>query len=362
MADYAAPTGPPPPKVPEGYKAVYNDQYHEWFFVNIYTKQSQVRVLSLCSPFTLQPTDTPHRAMTKLTLHQWEKPTEPVYGPPSLSHTPPPGAPPSYNPAGAHVTGPEKLGSNNPYGGHDNLTEDERLARQLQAEEDARGSSSGRGASDGYYGPGSGAGGAPQHSYDQQQLPPRPEQSGSRGLLGKLMGKGKHSSTSPQPGYAQPQGYGQQGGYNQPQGYGGAYQGGLYGQQQPYGQPGYGGGGYGGGYPQQQPMYMQQQPQKKTGGLGAGGGAALGLGGGLLGGMMLGEAMDGGGGGGDGGGGGKKLYSRQLDSPHYWQHTYNLQTMAAATMAEEVETAVVVVTELAAVPSCCMLTTCRLRR
>ena len=27
---YAAPTGPPPPKVPEGWKAVWNDQYKEW--------------------------------------------------------------------------------------------------------------------------------------------------------------------------------------------------------------------------------------------------------------------------------------------------------------------------------------------
>ena len=26
--------GPPPPKLPEGWKAVWNDQYSEWFFVN----------------------------------------------------------------------------------------------------------------------------------------------------------------------------------------------------------------------------------------------------------------------------------------------------------------------------------------
>ena len=29
MAD-APPPGPPPPKVPEGWKAVWNDQYKEW--------------------------------------------------------------------------------------------------------------------------------------------------------------------------------------------------------------------------------------------------------------------------------------------------------------------------------------------
>lgn len=31
MADYAPPTGPPPPRVPEGWKAVFNDQYKEWY-------------------------------------------------------------------------------------------------------------------------------------------------------------------------------------------------------------------------------------------------------------------------------------------------------------------------------------------
>jgi len=35
MADYAAPAGPPPPKVPAGWKAVWNAQYSEWFFVNV---------------------------------------------------------------------------------------------------------------------------------------------------------------------------------------------------------------------------------------------------------------------------------------------------------------------------------------
>ena len=46
-----------------------------------------------------------------------------------------------------------------------------------------------------------------------------------------------------------------------------------------------------------QQQYMQQ-PARRHGGLGTGGGLALGAGGGLLGGMLLGEAMDGGDGGG----------------------------------------------------------------
>merc|ERR1711939_811269 len=61
MSDFVPPSGPPPPKVPEGWKAQWNEQYSEWFYVNIYTKKSQ-----------------------------WDKPTEPVYPPPSD------GAPPSW--------------------------------------------------------------------------------------------------------------------------------------------------------------------------------------------------------------------------------------------------------------------------
>ena len=30
MADFLPPSGPPPPKVPEGWKAVWNEQYKEW--------------------------------------------------------------------------------------------------------------------------------------------------------------------------------------------------------------------------------------------------------------------------------------------------------------------------------------------
>lgn len=30
MADFLPPSGPPPPKVPEGWKAVWDEQYKEW--------------------------------------------------------------------------------------------------------------------------------------------------------------------------------------------------------------------------------------------------------------------------------------------------------------------------------------------
>jgi hypothetical protein len=123
-----------------------------------------------------------------------------------------------------------------------------------------------------------------------QDLPPREQK---RGLLGKFFGKSNSSNQyQQQPQYGQQQyrpqqpayGYGapppqQYGGYPQqgypPQGY--APQG--YG---PGPGPGYGGGGYGG---------YQQQPPKKSGGIGAMGGAALGLGGGLIGGMLLEDAI-----------------------------------------------------------------------
>ncbi|KAK3056020.1 WW domain-containing protein wwm1 [Extremus antarcticus] len=276
MADYAPPTGPPPPKVPEGWKAVYNEQYHEWFYVNTYTKQSQ-----------------------------WDRPTEPIYAPPGEGA--PPGAPPGYDHSTSqHTT--EK--SNNPFmqnqqnqyngGGQMNETSDEAYARKLQEEENARASGS-RGASDNYYqGPQ-----APQYgqgsnqSYDQQQLPQR-DQKKSGGLLSKLTSKlGSSGGSSSRPQYG---GYpqGGMGGYPQQQGYGhGPQMMGGHG----YGQPGYGqpyGGGYGGGYGG---YGGGGYPPRKSGGMGAGGGAALGLGAGLLGGALIAESFDDDGGGGDDGGG-----------------------------------------------------------
>ncbi|EXJ91922.1 hypothetical protein A1O3_00472 [Capronia epimyces CBS 606.96] len=281
MADYVPPPGPPPPRVPEGWKAVFNTQYKEWFYVNLYTKEST-----------------------------WEKPTEPARRPNSnLEDAPPSGAPPSYS-AGSNApnVSDTKHGfeSNNPYNSQRQGDEtDEQLAQRLQDEENKRT----RGAADDFYTSG-GASGTPNASGIQggypgapSPLPQRPESGGSggrsKGFFGKLLGKSS-SSHSPYPAqqgnYApQPAGYGQ--GY--PQGYGpgpgyGGYPQQGYGGYPQQGYPpaaGYGGYGGGGGYP----------PKRTGGGIGAGGAAALGLGGGLLGGMMLGEAMDGGDGG-DGGG------------------------------------------------------------
>ncbi|KAF2688406.1 hypothetical protein K458DRAFT_384591 [Lentithecium fluviatile CBS 122367] len=268
MTDFAPPTGPPPPKVPEGWKAIWNTQYSEYFYVNIYTKQSQ-----------------------------WDKPTEPVYPPGETTHH---DAPPNYMPPASGADsrtsmdkknlGTPGFGSNNPYAGGvspgANISEDERLARQLQEEEEARarGQHGGIGSADGYYVQGS----APPNQYGQQgynaspypqtqssyAAPATQDKSKSKGgFLGKLLGKATGSSHSSS-----------HGGYPQQQHYGG--------------QPGYRQQGY---YPQQQSMYGR--PPRKQGGMGMAGAGALGLGGGLLGGAMLGSALgDAGDGGGDGGG------------------------------------------------------------
>ncbi|KAF2734868.1 hypothetical protein EJ04DRAFT_576568 [Polyplosphaeria fusca] len=270
MSEFAPPTGPPPPKVPEGWKAVWNDQYSEWFFVNIYTKKSQ-----------------------------WDKPDTPVYPPGEqpLALDAPPTYAPSKSPA---PTDEKRLASNNPYAGEvrksQDISEDERLARQLQEEENARahGSAAGdRGAADNYYqqgGYGQGNMYPPQsespypHSqspYQQSQSPyPQQGYEGEKGkskggFLGKLLGK-----SSSKPSYGSPALH-QQGPYQQP-GYG-APGGGYYNQGQPG--PGY--------YPQQQ---MYGQPGRKKPGMGAGGAAALGVGGGLLGGALIGSALAGDGG------------------------------------------------------------------
>lgn len=265
MSSYAPPSGPPPPRVPDGWKAVYNEQYGEWFYVNLTTKQSQ-----------------------------WEMPTEPAYALPG--DAPPPGAPPSYDTNTARDTGPEK--SNNPFvnQGSQNMSEDERLARQMQDEEDARAKS--RGQSDNYYNQ-SAPNYAQNSSSGSAQLPPREEK--KKGLFGKLSSKlGSSGSSSSGPRYNYP-----------PQQYGGA----GYGQYPPqpaygYGQPGYGAPGYG-HYPGYGPPPgafggYGYPPRRTGGGMGAGGGAALGLGAGLLGGALIAESFDddgGGDGGGDDGGG-----------------------------------------------------------
>ncbi|KAJ4423430.1 hypothetical protein N0V82_001903 [Gnomoniopsis sp. IMI 355080] len=268
MADFEAPPGPPPPKVPEGWVARWNEQYKEWFYVNAYTKKSQ-----------------------------WERPTEPAF--PPQDDAPPGPPPPSYRPGDGPTPTDAKTNPFTPQGtgaSGSQVDSDAELARKLQEEEDARArgnnSSGTKGAAADYMGSSPNLG---QSSYPQQ-LPAR-EDGGSKakGLLGKLFGgsKNKYGSSGgaygggypQQPGYG---GYPQQagyGGYPQQQGYGGYPQQGGYGGG--YGPPqgGYGG-GYGGGY-------AQQRPQRAGGGgMGAMGGAALGLGGGLIGGMLLEDAID----------------------------------------------------------------------
>lgn len=54
-----------------------------------------------------------------------------------------PGAPPMNDPTHVDPANAAELGGSNPYPAHDTMAEDEKFARQLQAEEDARGSGSG---------------------------------------------------------------------------------------------------------------------------------------------------------------------------------------------------------------------------
>lgn len=42
MADFAAPAGPPPPKVPEGWVARWNEQYKEWYVPPIIAIQANI--------------------------------------------------------------------------------------------------------------------------------------------------------------------------------------------------------------------------------------------------------------------------------------------------------------------------------
>jgi hypothetical protein len=227
---------------------------------------------------------------------QWDKPTEPAYpaGEAPLDHAPPAYAPGGAS-VGAHSTGTNEkstFGSNNPYA---NISEDEKLARKLQEEEETRARSHGPGAgpSHDYYSqqgqaPPNQYGGYPQQStgsYGQAQAPGYDNQTQdkgkSKGLLGKLISKAQgHGSSSSSHGYPQQQQYGQPG-YGAPMG-------GTQYYQQP-GRPMMGGMG---GMPGRRPG---------GGGMGAGGAMALGAGGGLLGGALLGSAMADAGDGGDGG-------------------------------------------------------------
>ncbi|KAJ5345522.1 WW/Rsp5/WWP [Penicillium brevicompactum] len=271
---FAPPPGPPPPSVPEGWKAQYDERYHAWFFIDLATGKSQ-----------------------------WEQPE----GPPQRNHGEPPvhSPPPSYNtgasdPAALAAAGDKKqMGSNNPYNpgnahsaSPNTMDEDARLAAKLQAEEDARahrGTPSGgdRGASDDYYNNAQQSGPSYAAGPSQSPLPEREEKRSKGGFLSKLMGKSS-SKPRPQQQYAS---YAQQG--PPPGAY---YGGGGYppqpGPQLGYGHPGPGyGGGYG-GYPQQGGYYQQPPRKQGGGGMGTAGAAALGVGGGLLGGMLIADAIE----------------------------------------------------------------------
>ncbi|KAK3216880.1 hypothetical protein GRF29_1g1236725 [Pseudopithomyces chartarum] len=229
------PSGPPPPKLPEGWKAIWNgtvslppslppsplltnpspslDQYSTFFYVNIHTKRSQ-----------------------------WDVPTSPAY--PPGEEAPPSGPPPSYGnqaPTGAAAgTGEKAFGSNNPYGRPPDVSDDEKLARRLQEEEEERvrghGGAAGGGAASSYYQGGGGAypnpGGSsssstsPAVGYGDSAPPPQEKK---KGLLGKLMGKASshHGHQSRPQGYPTANAYGHQPvGYAQPMGGYGAPMGG----------------------------------------------------------------------------------------------------------------------------------------
>jgi len=202
----------------------------------------------------------------------------------------PDGGPPAYDSSTAKPVGAEK----SPLGpGHD-MTEDEKLARKLQDEENARagvGTATGsRGEADSYYSSGAPPQYGAQAPYGQQQ-----SQYGSQPPYGQQSSPYNQQSPygGPSPGPQGPQGM-----YNDPNGpmdqsQKKGFLGKLLGRnkqrppyQQPYQQQG----------PYQQPYQGQYAappgaPSKKPG-MGPMGAAALGAGGGLLGGVLLGEALD----------------------------------------------------------------------
>ncbi|KAJ5149301.1 hypothetical protein N7448_000879 [Penicillium atrosanguineum] len=292
MSSFNPPPGPPPPSVPEGWKAQYDERYQTWFYVNIATGKSQ-----------------------------WDPPQAPT---PSADGPAPSEPPPSYNqtgpadPAMAAVMGDKKqsMASNNPYNPSNAsqsraspsmIDEDARLAAKLQAEEDAHGGRGGSrgpipGAAADYYSDPSrpqsaGAGYSPGPSSQS----PMPEQKRSKGgFLSKLMGKSSGSSSRP----SQP--------HSQVDTTTATLSNQLHDPDTATPSKDTG------AIPPQGGYYPQQQPPRKSGGMGTAGAAALGVGGGLVGGMLLADAMedmgdhndydnggyDGGGGGWDDGGGG----------------------------------------------------------
>ncbi|GJC82231.1 hypothetical protein ColLi_05069 [Colletotrichum liriopes] len=278
--DFAPPSGPPPPKAPEvppGWIARWNDQYKEW--VPVYYQGENTK---LTSP-TRRP---PGRSSPGYAPRPGES-TPPV----DQKHNP---YDQKHNPYENQSSTPQPYGA----GGSSSISEDERLARQLQAEEEARA----RGA-------GSHSPMPPGYNLQQQQhqqpqspfpdqLPPRAQETrgkSSGGFLGKLLGKAKTGGMGGSSSHAQPQygGYSQQQQYgvrrvSPQQGYGGYPQQQGYGAPGGYGMQGGGMGGYGRGMGGGMGGMMGGGGRKPGGGgMGMAGGMALGAGAGLLGGALI---------------------------------------------------------------------------
>ncbi|KAI2847109.1 hypothetical protein CBS147343_10214 [Aspergillus niger] len=236
---FAPPSGPPPPSVPEGWKAQFDDRYKQWFYVDLRTGQIAMGA-SRRTNLHGRLAETTQRATAVIRCLRSCQPDS-------------------------------------------TLESDARLAAQLQAEEEARArrrspvppAQAQSGAASDYY-----AENSRVQSPQGPSTSPAPKQERSRGFLGKLMGRHSGGSSSNGGGgasYSRPP---QQAAYGYPQaGYGGYPP-----QQAGYGYPSYP--AQGGYYPQ------QQAPQRRHNGMGTAGAAALGVGGGLLGGLLLADAVE----------------------------------------------------------------------
>ncbi|KAL4974365.1 hypothetical protein BDW66DRAFT_88422 [Aspergillus desertorum] len=200
---FAPPPGPPPPSVPEGWATQYDDNYKQWFFVNLATGRSQWEP----PQSTSTPTpSTPAQAPVPASKQSY-----------SSSHTGTPASPPSYEESGpvnssavasAEATDKKtahRFSSNNPYSGEsapssgtpeasghgpgftkNTVESDAELAARLQAEEDASAGSAAPGAAAGYYN-----GNEPPHSPTPSASAGNRDkgQEKKKGFFSKLMSK-----------------------------------------------------------------------------------------------------------------------------------------------------------------------------
>ncbi|EEP79234.1 conserved hypothetical protein [Uncinocarpus reesii 1704] len=321
---FAPPSGPPPPPVPEGWRAQYSDAYRQWYYVDLSTGVSQ------WDPPTM-PT---------------ESVAQPPVRPPAASSSPPP----SYEASGSGNTeaaataakadqkkGPlpeqPQLGSNNPYLSEnsnryphetpvspekkdvkkspDSGDDDARLAAQLQEEENERARQQG-------YDSVLEANNTEPRTSHSTRIPeptlPSPSSSnqqqskGKSGFFGKLLDKAKrHASSSassstsrlhaPHAPHAPHSPHASHAAYYSPSPQPQSQY--MYPpQQQPFGgyagYPQQGAGGYyGAPFPPQQGYVPHNRlGGRGGGGMGMAGAAALGMGGGLLGGALLANALD----------------------------------------------------------------------